>query len=303
MKLYVRLESLLDEIEKKLKESPTINELAESFHLSVVHLQRLFKDAFGVTLASYMRSRKLADSLDLVVNSHFGIVDIALEYGFEHAQSYTRAFKAEFGLTPGQLRQSGQLVKIKPPLQLLPINDVADGLLFGPEIVYLSEFSCIGRCYIIPEDAPFTYPAEVARDFWLKDKERIINPTDENSYIGLTTFSYATPDYTVYTPSVIVGNDHEPVAGYEKNQIPAGTYVRFHYIGMCHPLELDAEVAEEMYDAIEKFQQDAQGRYGLYHKSVNSRTLENGMYFEKVSPTDYDGTYCKMEWYSPIYEK
>jgi hypothetical protein len=33
--------------------------------------------------------------------------------------------------------------------------------------------------------------------------------------------------------------------------------------------------------------------------------LENpqpgGMYFEKIDAAVYDGTYCKMEWFSPIY--
>jgi AraC family transcriptional regulator len=43
------------------------------------------------------------------------ILDIALDYGFDYEQSYIRAFKREFGITPGGLRKNGQMVKITPP--------------------------------------------------------------------------------------------------------------------------------------------------------------------------------------------
>ena len=44
------------------------------------------------------------------------VLDIALDYGFEYEQSYIRAFKNEFHLTPGEMRKKGEIVKVTPTL-------------------------------------------------------------------------------------------------------------------------------------------------------------------------------------------
>jgi len=114
-----------------------------------VHLQRLFKAAFNMTLAKYVRLRRLACSLDKLYESSSSLADIAIEYGFEYDRSYIRAFKQAFGLTPGNAKKTGQAVKIMPPLELFPANELANGLLFDPTIVYVPGFLCAGQSTII----------------------------------------------------------------------------------------------------------------------------------------------------------
>jgi AraC family transcriptional regulator len=62
-------------------------------------------------LAGYIRSRKLAVSLDDLLKTNSTLFNIALDYGFEYEQSYRRAFKHEFGITPGEYRKAGQLTE------------------------------------------------------------------------------------------------------------------------------------------------------------------------------------------------
>ena len=113
---YILLENVLIEIEKGIKDGINTDILAEKFGLSEGHLRRLFKFAFKQTIARYIRSRKLAVSTEDILKTDFNIIDIALKYDFDYEQSYIRAFKREFGLTPGDLRKSNRFVKIKPPL-------------------------------------------------------------------------------------------------------------------------------------------------------------------------------------------
>lgn len=148
MKPYELLTHVLNKIEVKIIEELDIDELADSFSLSSVHLQRIFKFAFGLPLASYIRSRRLSSSLESLLNTDFNILDIANEYGFEYEQSYIRAFKREFGLTPGELRKTGQIVKVTPPLQLFDSNRLADGIFFGPQIVMVPQFCVIFVCTV-----------------------------------------------------------------------------------------------------------------------------------------------------------
>lgn len=40
------------------------------------------------------------------------VLDIAIECGYEHEQTYIRAFKREYGITPGECRQSGKNIHL-----------------------------------------------------------------------------------------------------------------------------------------------------------------------------------------------
>ena len=109
LRQYNLLENILSDIEKGVKEGVNLNTLAERYALSERHLRRLFKFTFKQTLADYIRSRKLEASLDDLLKTNSTLFDIALEYGFEYEQSYRRAFKHEFGITPGKYRKAGHI--------------------------------------------------------------------------------------------------------------------------------------------------------------------------------------------------
>ena len=293
MKLYALYESLLHTIEEQLtSENLTASQLSNTLSVSSVHLQRLFKAAFDTTLASYIRSRRLAASLEKLHNSDTGIADIAVEYGFDYARSYIRAFKQEFGLTPGEVRKSKQIIKIKPPLQLFPANKLRSGVLFGPEIVYVPGFSCVGTQHFIYGDG-VEDPARAAREFWLNHKDKISNIVNPNVYIGLTRFPEEIADYTIYMPSVGVSALSHVPDGYVGNTVPACLCARFRYIGQHHYMDINSHIAQDMYNAINAFQNDDE-KYGLFH---------HGIFFERIDTAAYNGKYCMMEWFSPVYEK
>ena len=100
------LEKVLVNIEEGIRDGINIDIVAKKHTLSERHLQRLFKVAYSQSIGFYIRSRKLAASVEDLLNTNLNVVDIAMDYGFEYEQSYIRAFKREFGITPGNLRKS-----------------------------------------------------------------------------------------------------------------------------------------------------------------------------------------------------
>ena len=110
------LENVLIDIEKGIREGINSVVLAEKHALSEGHLRKLFRLTFKQSLGGYIRSRRLAASLDELLKTDSNILDIALDYGFYYEQSYISAFKREFGITPGNFRKSGQIVKVTHPL-------------------------------------------------------------------------------------------------------------------------------------------------------------------------------------------
>jgi len=100
------LENVLIDIERGIREGVNSDTLAKKYSLSEGHLRRLFKTAFKMTMPGYIRSRRLKASLIDLVKKDSNILGIALDYGFYYEQSYIRAFKREFGITPGELRKA-----------------------------------------------------------------------------------------------------------------------------------------------------------------------------------------------------
>jgi len=302
VKLYALLENLLMLIEATISEQRTAEDYAKALHVSAVHLRRLFKGAFGMTLASYVRSRRLAMSLESLLKPDATILEVALAFGFDHVQSYNRVFRQEFGLSPSEWKKSGEIVAVRPPLQLFMATDMEDGIMFGPEIVFLPETFCIGRSHRIPNVRDDVVPASHARNFWLNDWEQVPHKRCPNTYIGLTKEPMDWVDYTDYYPSAQVSDLSEIPPGFHGHRIPAGMYVKFHYVGEGHPLTFLKSHGSAMYEAIDKFEENEANGYMLYSRELTP-DLEHGIYFERISEADIDGTYFVIDWFSPVYER
>ena len=297
MKPSLLIEQLLYEIEQNLTGKLHIEDLAGRLNISAVHLQRLFRFIFEETLASYIRSRKLSASLDVLLNSDKSILSIALEYGFEYEQSYIRAFRNEFDITPGALRKSGQIVKITPPLHLFDVNKIFDGITFSPEIVMVPEFYCCGKRHQVKYAESLEVAPALAMDFWLYHRAIIIEGFESSRpdvYLGLTTFPDTETDYNYYLPAIQVPAFTAIPSGYTCEHFPTSLCARFRYIGQHPPYDINREIAAKMYAAIRTINESTIIGYQLQLNTI---------YFERVDLAAYDGKYCTMEWFTPVIEK
>jgi AraC family transcriptional regulator len=291
---YDLLENVLIDIEKGIRDDINTDTLTEKYALSQGHLRRLFKYAFKQTLAGYIRSRKLTASLDDLLKTNSNLLDIALNYGFSYEQTYINAFKREFGNTPGDLRKSGHIIKVKPPLHLFDENKFPDGLLFGPDIVMVTQFHVVGKQHRIPIADSITLAAKAGVDFWKNERTQIKTAVNGDVYIGLTRKNANDSEFSDYLPSVQVENFKNIPQGFSKDTFEASLCAKFRYIGQHHYLEINRNVACSMYDAIRKFTNVEHSKY---------RLLNDKVYFERIDTSLYDGTYCQMEWFAPIEEK
>ena len=285
------LESVLNEIETRIREDINADFLASNLGLSSVHLQRLFKFTFKRPVGAYIRSRKLTTSLESLLNTNSKLVDIALEYGFEYEQSYLRSFKREFGATPGVVRRTRQIVKVTPPFNLLGVKLFEDDIMLEPEIVMVPQFHVIGKKHQIPHIDSISMAPKVGKHFWENERGKITNTTEPNVYIGLTRTGGMDADYNWYLPSIQVKTLKNIPEGFESYTFNPSLCVKFCYIGQHHYYELNRNRAKNMYSSIEKF---FNCQYG--HKL--SRV--SGIYFEKIDAASYDGDFCRMEWFAPI---
>ena len=78
---------------------------------------RLFSILADMTLAEYLRNRRLSQAVHDLTQTSAKIIDIALTYGYDSADAFSAAFKKFHGVTPSQVR-SGSAYKVFPTLQL-----------------------------------------------------------------------------------------------------------------------------------------------------------------------------------------
>jgi len=307
---YDLLESVLIDIETGIRAGVDVTTLAEKYTLSYRHLQRLFTFAFKQTLGSYIRSRRLAASLEDLLKTNANILDIALEYGFYYEQSYIYAFKREFGITPGDLRKSGHIVKVKPPLHIFDENKLGNGLLFGPDIVMVPQFHVVGKLHRIPFSKETTFAQGLGIDFWFNERNQITSVINPTVYIGISRNRNITEEHTEYMASVQVRNFNNVPEGLTMETFDASLCARFRYVGHHNYSELNCGTAKEMYEAIWKFANDENSKYALLIDKIR---------FEKINVRLFDGnylnnspvsmpfcngfSYCEMEWFTPVMEK
>lgn len=70
--------SLFQYIEENLERKIDIEDAAKAAGYSASHLHRLFTFAYGISVADYIRKRKLTNSLPLLLDRRKSILDIAM---------------------------------------------------------------------------------------------------------------------------------------------------------------------------------------------------------------------------------
>ncbi|WP_017348299.1 helix-turn-helix domain-containing protein [Pantoea sp. A4] len=103
------IHDLVDWIEANLTDDLNIESITAKSGYSRWHMQRMFKEITGQTLASYTRKRRLTIAAMALRLTRLSLIDIAVRFGFENQQNFTRVFKSHFMITPGVFRRIPEL--------------------------------------------------------------------------------------------------------------------------------------------------------------------------------------------------
>lgn len=119
MDWLARMNRAMDYIEMNLTEDIDLVEVAQKACCSSYQFQKMFSFITNVTLAEYIRRRRLTLAAVDLQNSNAKVIDIALKYGYESPVSFARAFQLLHGVNPALARQEGIELKAYPRLSFL----------------------------------------------------------------------------------------------------------------------------------------------------------------------------------------
>ncbi|WP_229683267.1 AraC family transcriptional regulator [Virgibacillus oceani] len=111
-----RMVDSIDYMERNLDGDLQIEHVALVACMSKFHFQRMFHMLTGVTVAEYIRKRRLTLAAQELTHSDSKVIDVAFKYGYETPESFSKAFRKTHGINPSAVRNHNQSLKAFPRL-------------------------------------------------------------------------------------------------------------------------------------------------------------------------------------------
>ena len=94
-------------VEKRLADSDiSVEDLAADMNLSRVQLYRKVKNLTGSSPVELLRTARLNRAYQLLLTTDKSVSEVAYDVGFTAPSYFTKCFKEEFGMLPGDVRQN-----------------------------------------------------------------------------------------------------------------------------------------------------------------------------------------------------
>ena len=147
-------------IEEHITEELTAGDIAKQVGVSPFYFQKGFSMLCGFTLGEYIRNRRLALAGSELAAGDERVIDIALKYGYDSPDSFTKAFTRFHGVTPSQARREGVTLRSFAPLKIK--ISLEGGYLMDYSITKKESFTVIAR------EKTFTYESakQAVPEFW-----------------------------------------------------------------------------------------------------------------------------------------
>src|SRR3982074_2828627 len=105
-------------IESHLADALTLDEISGVAGISRFHMVRAFAAATGFSVMRYVRTRRLTEAARALAGGAPDMLALALDAGSRFLESFTRAFRDYFGVTPEAVRAATCLdhLKLQEPI-------------------------------------------------------------------------------------------------------------------------------------------------------------------------------------------
>ena len=116
MDLLTQLNRAMDYVEEHICNDITLADVSSVTTYSEYHFCRLFYYIADMPLSEYIRKRKLSLAAMDLQGGFDRVIDLAVKYGYDSADSFARAFAKQHGVTPSAARNYGVALKIFSPM-------------------------------------------------------------------------------------------------------------------------------------------------------------------------------------------
>lgn len=229
------LQRTIDYMEEYITEPADYKKIAAQMNVSVFYFQRIFTIICGLTPGEYIRNRRLALAGSELISTDSKVIDIALKYGYDTPEGFSRAFTRFHGITPNAVKKGIMLIKSFPPLSVS--ISLKGGKAMNYRIIEKKAFKVLEKVEvhkIITDENKY----EIF-DFWDRAKadgtvQTLVESLaeGEKNLIGIC-YGDSKNDSSTFEYSIAAkcADDCIVPKGYRINEIPAGTWAVFECTG------------------------------------------------------------------------
>ncbi len=141
-------------IEDNITEELTIENIAKQAFISPFYFQKGFAMLCGYTVGDYIRLRRLTLAGREIITTDEKIIDLALKYGYDSPDSFTKAFTRFHGVTPTAVRKDGAMIKSFASLKIK--FSLEGGYIMDYKIIEKDSFTVMGASKVFNYGNQFT---------------------------------------------------------------------------------------------------------------------------------------------------
>ena len=278
-------------IEDNLLEPLSLDSISENVNISKFHLLRIWKGATSTGLMEYVRRRRIASSLGDLIHDRNTIDFISSKYSFGCERTYNRVFKEEYKVTPSKWRKNPTPLNILDRFNADFLNCAGEGIVFLRSVTVLPPFSIAGLEYTVSTEENMINQVsnKYGVDFFRSCRKRVMNPVDQDVYIGFTSIPKVYNGYTFYQPSVKINESSIVPSDMKVKHIPPHKYGVFTYMGPHSPEEISSKTLGKIWEHV----------FTKWMPTVQFDLKEN-FSFEHINYARCNKHYCECDLYYPI---
>lgn len=85
-----------------------LNKISDEFQISESYFSHMFKEKTGVNFSTYLENIRMSEAVKLIQETDISLNELYIAVGYNNANSFRRAFKKVYGVTPSSMRESSK---------------------------------------------------------------------------------------------------------------------------------------------------------------------------------------------------
>ena len=103
--------TLISTIEKYIEDNYTdpsmgLNKISDEFQISESYFSHMFKEKTGVNFSTYLENIRMSEAARLIKETNISLNELYINVGYNNANTFRRAFKKIYGVTPSSMRDT-----------------------------------------------------------------------------------------------------------------------------------------------------------------------------------------------------
>jgi AraC family transcriptional regulator len=223
MELVESLNAALQYIEKHLLDETDSAMVARHVGLSRFYLERTFAALTGMSVSEYVRARRLTLAAHALLTGGQKVIDLALVYGYDTPESFTKAFSRFHGVTPSSARRMSTRLRCQNPL-VISIKMEGENIM-NYKIEQMDAFTVVGAEQSFHMDTSAQEIPKFWNEFFQRGLQEKVIPM-----FGICFDADASGNFP-YLIGEVLKHDKEVPQGLITREIPAHLWARFSCVG------------------------------------------------------------------------